>query len=90
MHNKIGEVLLPLFWQHGEEFSVLVREIAAMQEAHCDGFIVESRPFPAYLEQPWWETLTFLCEEAARRKMTVWVFDDRHFPTGFVGGRLAA
>ena len=90
MHNKIGEVLLPLFWQHGEEFSVLVREIAAMQEAHCDGFIVESRPFPAYLEQPWWETLTFLCEEAARRKMTVWVFDDRHFPTGFVVGRLAA
>ena len=90
MHTQFkDEYILPLFWQHGEPFSVLLEEIEAMKLAHCDGFIVESRPFKDFLEQPWWDTLTFICEEAEKRAMTVWVFDDRHFPSGFVGGRIA-
>ena len=78
--------VVPLFWQHGEEHSVLLEELEAMRSSGIRAFIVEARPFKGYLEQPWWDTLEFLCEQAERLGMELWIFDDGHFPSGFAGG----
>ena len=78
--------VVPLFWQHGEEHAVLLEELEAMRSSGIRAFIVEARPFKGYLEQPWWDTLDFLCAQAERLGMELWIFDDGHFPSGFAGG----
>ncbi|MBQ6472424.1 MAG: hypothetical protein IJJ33_10605 [Victivallales bacterium] len=82
--------VVPLFWQHGEEHAVLLEELDAMYASGIRGFIAEARPFAGYLEPPWWQTLEFLCAQAKRLNMSVWVFDDGHFPSGFAGGLVQA
>ena len=52
--------ILPLFWLHGEPFDILEQEIREMYKAGLRGFIAESRPFPGYMEEFWWETLEFI------------------------------
>ena len=80
--------IAPLFWQHGESESVLRHEIAQMYAKGIRGFIVESRPHPDFLGARWWQDLDILFDEARRRSMRVWVFDDSTYPSGFSGGRI--
>ena len=51
--EEIPSSLCPLFWQHGEEESVLREEIARMHEGGIGSFIVESRPHPDFLSFGW-------------------------------------
>ena len=67
--------VVPLFWQHGEDHAVLLEELEAIHASGIRGFIAEARPFAGYLEPPWWQTLEFLCAQAERLDMSVWVFD---------------
>ena len=81
--------IYPLFWLHGEPFSVLENEVREMHKAGLRGFIVESRPFPDYMGKSWWETLHFLLDLAEELKMKVMLFDDSHFPSGYADGIIA-
>ncbi len=81
--------LIPLFWQHGEAREALVREIDAMHEAGMAGFVLESRPFPEFLQESWFETVEMALREAETRGMKVYVFDDGHFPSGYANGVIA-
>lgn len=79
-HN--GNYILPFFWQHGEEESVLREEIARIQESSIGAFCVESRPHPDFCGPRWWHDMDIIMDEARKRSMRVWVLDDRAFPTG--------
>lgn len=80
--------LFPFFWQHGEDEETLREYIDAMQQAHCGGFCIESRPHPDFCGPDWWRDLRIILEEAKKRGMRVWILDDSHFPTGYANGAL--
>ncbi len=84
----VSEYITPLFWQHGESREILLEEIERMHSAGMNGFIMEARPFPEFLEEPWWNTVGFALQEAQKRNMKVFVFDDIKFPSGFAAGRI--
>ncbi|MBT9147482.1 MAG: hypothetical protein DDT32_01239 [Syntrophomonadaceae bacterium] len=89
MHNReIPSYIFPLFWQHGEEEATLRDEIHKMHENGIGGFIVESRPHPDYLGEGWWHDLDVIIDEAKKRNMKVWIFDDYTYPSGFAAGRI--
>ncbi|MBC7958291.1 MAG: hypothetical protein H7X94_00355 [Vallitaleaceae bacterium] len=84
-----GESYLnPLFWVHGEEEAVIRNEIKVMSENGIGSFTVESRPHPEYLQKGWWRDLDIIIDEAKKRKMKVWLYDDCGFPSGSVSGEL--
>lgn len=85
--SELGYIT-PLFWQHGEQEEVLRREISKMDESGMQGFIIESRPHPDYLSYGWWRDLDIILDEAEKRNMNVWIFDDGAFPSGYGGGKL--
>ena len=80
--------IAPLFWQHGESEEILRTEITKMKEKNIAQFIVESRPHPDYLSYGWWRDLDIILDEAEKRCMKVWIFDDGAFPSGSGGGKI--
>lgn len=82
------EYILPFFWQHGEEHSVLREEIEAIQKSGIHEFCVESRTHEQFCEDQWWEDFHFLLEEAKARGMRVWLLDDKRFPTGYANNYI--
>ncbi len=57
--------LLPFFWQHGEEESVLREEIASIYDSGIRAFCVEARPHPDFCGDGWCTTWTL---SSTRRK----------------------
>lgn len=85
--------LFPLLWLHGDEREteeVLRAEIQAMDDAGSGGFVIESRPHNDYLGDGWWRDLDICLDEAKRRGMEVWLFDEEYYPSGIAGGRVLA
>lgn len=83
-----SEHILPFFWQHGEEHSVLAEEIEAIQMCGIQEFCVESRTHEQFCEEKWWDDFGFILSEAKQRGMRVWLLDDKRFPTGYANGYI--
>jgi hypothetical protein len=82
--------LVPLLWTQGqppETIRTVIREIA---EGGNTGFVWESRPHPDYLGPRWWADLRVAVDEARRRGLEVWIFDEWMYPSGIAGGRVVA
>lgn len=86
--ENIPSYITPLFWQHGEDEEILREEIRQMNENGIGGFIVESRPHPDFLGEQWWHDLDAIIDEAGKRNMKVWFFDDCAYPSGFSAGKI--
>lgn len=80
--------LRPLFWVHGENEDFIRNEIQIMDENGCDSFIVEPRPHPEYLKADWWRDIGIIIDEAKKRNMGVWLFDDGAYPSGCANGEI--
>lgn len=96
--NKLQELLvqdpenhiLPFFWQHGEE-ETLLRE--GVQQIHASGagaLCIESRPHPDFLGPKWWQDVDVIFDECRKYGMEIWVLDDSHYPSGYANGLAAA
>ena len=88
LQGQIENHLMPFFWQHGEEESVLRTYMKKIHESGCGAVCVESRPHPDYCGPQWWHDMDIILDEARQRGMKVWILDDSHFPTGFANGRV--
>jgi hypothetical protein len=89
--NEPPRSLFPLFWLHGdrrETEEVIRREIAKMDEGGCGGFVIESRPHNDYLGERWWDDLEICLNEAEKRNIDVWIFDEEYYPSGIAGGQV--
>ncbi|MBP3880273.1 MAG: hypothetical protein J6D46_08160, partial [Lachnospiraceae bacterium] len=80
--------ILPFFWQHGEDETVLRRYMRIIHESNIGAVCVESRPHPDFCGPQWWHDMDIILEEAKRYGMKVWILDDSHFPTGFANGAM--
>ncbi|MCD9021488.1 glycosyl hydrolase [Cohnella silvisoli] len=86
--TSIPSYITPLFWQHGENEHILREEIKQMHENGINSFVIESRPHPDFLGDMWWRDLDILLDEARKRSMKVWLFDDSSYPSGYAAGRI--
>ncbi len=88
LEQKESNYILPFFWQHGEEETVLRKHMQVIYESGIYAVCVESRPHPDYVGPQWWHDLDIIMDEARTRGMKVWILDDAHFPTGSAVGRI--
>lgn len=88
LEGKQGNYILPFLWLHGEEGCVLRSYMGAIDSAGIKAVCLESRPHPDFLGNAWWRDLDIILDEARKRKMKVWLLDDKHFPTGQAGGAM--
>ena len=89
--NRISDAMpavIPFVWFHGEDAETMVREVAAVAESGLTAFCVESRPFPDFCGETWWQVLDAVMAEAARRHLKVWLLDDKIYPTGYANGAI--
>lgn len=83
-----SDYIFPFFWQHGEPHEDLKQEMDAMYNCGLRSFCVESRTHRQFGEDKWWEDFGFILAYAKSRGMTVWLLDDKNFPTGFANGGI--
>lgn len=82
--------LVPLLFVHGENEATIRKVIGEVAEAGNTGFVWESRPHPDYLGPRWWRDLGIAIDEAKRRHLEVWIFDEWMYPSGIAGGKVVA
>jgi len=81
------------FWflNHFLEPDELRRQISEMDEKGFGGVMCHARDGlrTSYLEQGWEDALRIVIDEAERRGMHVWLYDENHYPSGIAGGRIS-
>ncbi|MGE5611644.1 MAG: hypothetical protein ACM359_20520, partial [Bacillota bacterium] len=81
----------PLFWLHGEESKEqLELYIAKMAEGHNGGFVAESRPHNDWMGPNWYRDLDICLQAAKKNNVKMWIFDEKWWPSGEVGGKVPA
>ncbi len=86
LEGTYGSHILPFLWMKGEDNATIARELDKIEECGIREVCLESRPHPDFCGPGWWENLDFICEEAKRRGMRLWILDDDKFPTGHANG----
>ncbi|MBQ7446138.1 MAG: glycosyl transferase family 2 [Clostridia bacterium] len=99
MNKRIDDVrngrednyLLPFYWQHGgNQFEKIPEHIERIYQSGCRAFCVESRTHSDFCKDDWWHDMEIIINEAKKRGMKVWIFDDDHYPTGHAAGAVKA
>ena len=88
--GKVGNYLLPFYWQHGDHTEKIPEQIQTIYDGGCRAFCVESRPHPDFAGEGWWRDMDIILAEAKKHGMQVWLLDDDKFPTGHAAGLIAS
>ena len=82
------------FWSWNDDLDPkeLVRQIGLMDEAGWGGFFMHSRVglVTPYMGQRWMTCIRACVEEAGKRGMGAWLYDEDKWPSGFAGGLSVA
>jgi hypothetical protein len=79
----------PLFWLHGTESRErLQMYLEKVAEGHNGTFTAESRPHNDWLGPRWYEDLAICLQAAKKHDLTMWIFDEKWWPSGEVGGKV--
>lgn len=79
----------PLFWLHGDESPELLESyIEKVAEGGNGCFTAESRPHVDWLGEGWYRDLAVCLEAAKRLDLKMWIFDEKWWPSGEVGGNV--
>ena len=77
-------------WNDNLEPDELRRQIGAMQQAGIGGFFMHARGGleTEYLSEDWFRAVEASVDEAKKRGMQAWCYDENGWPSGFAGGKL--
>ena len=77
-------------WNDKLEPDELRRQIGAMQDAGMGGFFMHARGGleTKYLSEDWFRAVEASVDEAKKRGMQAWCYDENGWPSGFAGGKL--
>lgn len=79
----------PLFWLHGQESKELLEAyVDKVAEGGNGSFTPESRPHIDWLGPGWYRDLGILLEKAREHDLEMWIFDEKWWPSGMVGGMV--
>ena len=80
------------FWSwNGEvEETELLRQIDDMKRVGIGGFIIHARLGLTieYLGEKWFSCVSVCLKRARALNLSVWIYDENGFPSGFAGGKL--
>ena len=83
--------VFPFLWVRNEKTEKIFREIDAIKET-TDAFVIESRPRKGeesdFGTEKWFLRIGDILAYAQKLGMSVWILDDKSFPTGFAGGAI--
>ena len=65
-------------------------KVAAIQAGGMDSFLIYARSGLEleYLGDEWFALCRWMCDEASRRGMKVWLYDEHNWPSGTCKGRV--
>ena len=77
-------------WNDRLETGELIRQIGEMDKQGWGGFFMHSRKglVTPYLSGEWMKRIQECIEEAKRRGMGAWLYDEDKWPSGFCGGKI--
>lgn len=80
------------FWNGDLAPDEIVRQIGLMFEKGIRSFVIHARVglTVPYLSETWFSRCELALDEAARRGMKVWLYDEDNWPSGYAGGRVLA
>ncbi len=79
----------PLFWLHGDESRErLEMYVGKVAEGGNGCFTAESRPHKDWLGEGWYRDLEICLESARKHDLKLWLFDEKWWPSGEVGGKV--
>ncbi|MBZ0256445.1 hypothetical protein K8I31_10300 [bacterium] len=81
----------PLYtWNGDMEETELARQLDEFKAGGFGGVFVHPRPglITPYLSDRWEEMWRFTAEEAAKRDMVTYIYDENSYPSGFAGGHV--
>lgn len=66
------------------------RQISEMKSYGLGGFVLHARAGlkTEYLSEEWFDLVGLCLNEAAKQGLSVWIYDEYGWPSGFAGGRL--
>ena len=70
----------------GEDNETIGKELDKIEKCGIREVCLESRPHPDFCGPKWWENMDFICAEAEKRGLRLWILDDKKFPTGYANG----
>ncbi|MDD5597364.1 MAG: glycosyl hydrolase, partial [Victivallaceae bacterium] len=76
-------------WTGKMEKAEMKRQLGLMCEQGIYEFYIfplYGLEYPVFLQDSWWEYITFTIEECEKRDMKVWIYDDLNWPSGSAGG----
>ena len=83
--------VFPFLWVRDEPMEKIYREIDAIKKL-TDGFMIESRPRRGetsdFGTENWFIRIGKILAYANKLSMSVWILDDKSFPTGFANGAI--
>ena len=79
-------------WNGNLEADELKRQIEWMCDKGFGGFFMHARSGlqTEYLSEKWFDCIKLCCDEAKKRNMQAWAYDENGWPSGFAGGKLLA
>ncbi|MCX7045446.1 MAG: glycosyl hydrolase [Candidatus Sumerlaeota bacterium] len=79
----------PLFWLHGDESKErLEMYLEKVAESGNGTFTAESRPHSDWLGEGWYRDLAICLQAAKKLNMTMWIFDEKWWPSQMLGGKV--
>lgn len=78
------------FWNGDINECEVIRQIEEMYDKGVHGFVLCARQGlkVPYLSKRWFNLVKIAVEEAKKRKMEVWLYDEQPYPSGISGGRV--
>lgn len=81
-----NDYVAPFLWMHGNEQSLILKEIERIYDCGIRSICLESRTHEDFVREGWWSDVDLIFDECAKRNMKVWILDEKHFPTGTANG----
>ena len=84
---------LPFFVWNGElSEKEIDRVISDYASQNVQGFFIHPRPglITPYLSERWFQLIRYTVDQAKKRGMVVWLYDENSYPSGFAGGHVPA
>ena len=90
--KAVGNEYRPVpFWSWNEKLSVpeSIRQVDLMADAGIGGFFMHARGGlqTEYMGKEWFENVGACIDEAKKKGMHAWAYDENGWPSGFGGGK---
>ncbi len=78
--------IIPFLWMNKESKEDLIKELEYIKNLGITSVMLESRVHKNFCKDEWFEEMDVVMDYAREHGMTVWVLDDRSYPSGYANG----